>query len=66
MDLVCDDRLYGQYQGTELENIFKNATEKYAINYSQMMKYALARKRRADVEILLNSIDNFRKVRSLL
>lgn len=66
VDLVCDERLYGQYQGTELENIFKNAIEKYAINYSQMLKYALARKRRADVEAILNTMENFRKVRSLL
>ena len=66
VDLACDERLYGQYQGTELENIFKNSSEKYAINYSQMLKYALARKRRPQIEALLGTTENFRKVRSLL
>jgi predicted transcriptional regulator of viral defense system len=66
VDLVCDDDIYGQYQGAELQNIYRNATERYAVNYSQMLKYASARKKKAAVTELLRDTDEFAKVSELL
>jgi predicted transcriptional regulator of viral defense system len=66
VDLVCDDAIYGQYQGEELENIYRDATERYAVNYSQMLKYANARKKKLEVLSLLVSTPEFKKVRELL
>jgi len=66
VDLVCDEDIFGQYQGEELKNIYQNATERYAINFSQMLKYAAARKKKAPVRELLEFSNVYRKVRSLL
>lgn len=66
VDLVCDEKIYGQYQGQELENIYQNSMAKYAVNYSQILKYAAARKRKTDVEALLLTTEEYKKVRDLL
>jgi hypothetical protein len=66
VDMVCDQDIYGQYQGEELQNIYIGATERYAINYSQMLKYAAARKKKPNVIELLQDTNEFRKVRDLL
>lgn len=66
VDLVCDEDIYGQYQGEELQNIFQNATKRYAINYSQLLKYAGARKRKEAVMQILQNTDEYQKVRNLL
>lgn len=66
VDLVCDEDIYGQYQGEELQNIFQNATERYAVNYSQLLKYAGARKRKETVIQILQNTDEYQKVRNLL
>jgi predicted transcriptional regulator of viral defense system len=66
VDLVCDDDIYGQYQGEELQNIFQNATAHYAINYSKLLKYAGARKRKEAVTQILQDTDEYQKVRNML
>ena len=66
VDLVCDADIYGQYQDSELSNIYYNATELYAVNYSQILKYAAARGRKDDVIKNLLETSEYMKVRSLL
>jgi hypothetical protein len=66
VDLLCDEDIYGQYQGEELQNIYRNATEGYAINYSQMLKYASARKKKGAALEMLRETDEYNKIRSLL
>ena len=66
VDLVCDEDVYGQYQGKELQNIYKNVSDIYAINYSQMLKYATARKKKAPVLEMLQDTDMYSKIRDLL
>jgi len=66
VDLVCDDDVYGQYQGEELINIYKNATSRYSVNYSQMLKYAAARKKKSIVQKMLQETDEYAKIRSLI
>jgi hypothetical protein len=66
VDMVCDQDIYGQYQYEELQNIYSGAAERYAINYSQMLKYAAARKKKPHVIGLLQNTTEFRKVRDLL
>ncbi|MDR1193690.1 MAG: hypothetical protein LBK98_05935 [Peptococcaceae bacterium] len=66
VDLVCDKDIYGQYQGEELRNIYRNATEGYAVNYSRMLRYAAARKKKAPVLELLRETGEYNKIRSLL
>jgi hypothetical protein len=66
VDLVCDEDIYGQYQGAELQNIYRNATEMYAVNYSRMLKYAAARKKKGAVLDMLRDTGEFMKVRNLI
>jgi hypothetical protein len=66
VDLVCDEDIYSQYQGEELRNIYVGATERYAVNYSQLLKYAAARKKKPEVVELLQDTTEFQKVRDLL
>lgn len=66
VDLVCDEEVYGQYQGEELRNIFRDATNNYAVNYSQILKYAAARKKKDAVQEMLLDTDVYVKIRSLL
>jgi hypothetical protein len=66
VDLVCDADIYRQYQGEELQNIYKNATEMYAVNYSQLLKYAAARKKKAEVLDMLRDSGEFMKVKNLI
>jgi len=66
VDLVCDADIYGQYQDNELSNIYNNATELYAVNYSQILKYAAARGRKDDVVKNLQETSEYMKVKSLL
>ena len=66
VDIVCDDDIYGQYQGEELINIYINATDRYAVNYSQMLKYAAARKKKAVVQKMLQETAEYARIRSLL
>ena len=66
VDLVCDETIYGQYQGEELLNIYKNATESFAVNYSQLLKYAAARKKKAPVLEMLKSTQAYNQIRGLL
>ena len=66
VDLVCDESIYGQYQGDELQNIYQNATDRYAINYSQMIKYAAARNKKDPVVDILSSTVDFNEVKDLI
>jgi len=66
VDLVSDDEIFAQYQNTELENIYQSAVEKYAVNYSKLLKYAKARNRKAECISLLEQTQEYNQVRDLL
>jgi hypothetical protein len=65
VDLCCDRELFGAYQD-ELVSIFQEATERYAVNYSTIVRYATSRGRKADVVDLLLATDEYNKVKGLL
>ncbi len=66
VDIVCEPDIYAQYQGWELENIFRNSIGKYAVNFSQILKYATNRGRKKDVEKVLNLTEGFSKYKETL
>ena len=56
VDILAVPELYGLSQSGEAENIFINASENYALDYSMMLKYATNRgKRKEAVDLLTNS-----------
>lgn len=61
VDLLAEPELYGQSQSEELNQIYKNASERYALDYSQMLKYATNRGKRKEAETLLLSSTTYQK-----
>jgi hypothetical protein len=55
IDMLTDKDLFAAQQG-ELEDIFLNAFEKYAVNISRMKRYALRRNREKEIINMLNLI----------
>jgi hypothetical protein len=61
VDLLAEPELYGQSQSEELNHIYKNASERYALDYPQMLKYATNRAKREEAEALLSSSTTYQK-----
>lgn len=59
VDVVCDCEVFKQYQGWELENFYANVTEKCAVNFSTIIKYASSRGRKERIISLLESSEKY-------
>lgn len=57
VDLYCDEKTYYMYQGNEMEEIFKNALDKYAINFTKLIQYARRRGKNKELQSYL--MNNF-------
>lgn len=53
VDIVCDDDIFKQYQGWELENFYNNVTDKCLVNFSTIIRYAASRGRKEEIVSLL-------------
>lgn len=61
VDLFCDPILFSAQQGSEMDHIFKEAFEKYAINESKMLRYASRRRKRSELDNYLNETSKYRQ-----
>jgi hypothetical protein len=52
IDALAEPELYDRFQGRELKNLYENGSRAYALNCSQMLKYASNRRKRATAEDL--------------
>lgn len=59
VDIVCDYEVFKQYQGWELENFYFNVTEKCAVNFSTIIKYASSRGRKEQVLPLIENSEKY-------
>lgn len=59
VDVACDCEVFKQYQGWELENFYANVTEKCAVNFSTIIKYASSRGRKERIISLLESSEKY-------
>lgn len=50
VDIYCERQIYFFYSGAELENIFNNAFDRYAINISRLQNYAKRRGKAPEIE----------------
>ena len=58
VDLFCDKDLFLAYQGSEMENIFRNAFKTYAVNNSMLLNYSRRRGREKELsDYIKNKID---------
>jgi hypothetical protein len=61
VDIFCDAVLFDAQQGSEMDQIFKEAFEKYAISESKMLRYASRRRKKQELKIYLNQISKYRQ-----
>jgi len=59
VDIACDCEAFKQYQGWELENFYTNTTERCAVNFSTVIKYASSRGRKAQIIPLLEDSEKY-------
>ena len=66
VDILAVPELFGLSQSGEAENIFINASENYAMDYSMMLKYATNRGKRKEAEDLLTNSRSYQLYREAI
>ncbi|MBI1306428.1 MAG: hypothetical protein GC181_07430 [Bacteroidetes bacterium] len=61
VDIFCDTVLFSAQQGSEMDQIFNEAFEKFAINESKMLRYASRRRKKIELDRYLNKISKYRQ-----
>lgn len=61
VDIFCDPIIFSAQQGSEMDQIFKEAFDKYAINESKMLRYASRRRKKPELDNYLNEISKYRQ-----
>lgn len=61
VDIFCDEVLFAAQQGTEMQNIYRNAFDNYTINENKMLRYADRRRKKEAFLNYLQKIPNFRQ-----
>ncbi len=54
VDLYSEKQLFNAYQGSELVNIYDNAYNRYAIDFTKLFSYATRRRKAADLKHFLS------------
>lgn len=61
VDIFCDPIIFSAQQGSEMDQIFNEAFEKYAISESKMLRYADRRRKKPELKNYLNEISKYRQ-----
>jgi len=61
VDIFCDPKIFSAQQGAEMDQIFKEAFEKYAISESKMLRYASRRRKKSELDDYLNETSRYRQ-----
>lgn len=54
---IYKDKLYEQFQGKELQTIYKNILEKYSVNFKKLFSYAKCRVNLKEYKDFINQLD---------
>lgn len=60
VDIFSDDVVFGAMQGSEMENIFNEALEKYTVNENRMLRYADRKRKKDSLDTYLDKVSKFR------
>ncbi|WP_339606367.1 DUF6577 family protein [uncultured Roseivirga sp.] len=60
VDIFCDPVIFNAQQGSEMNQIFSEAFEKYSISESKMLRYASRRRKRKELDNYLNEVSKYR------
>jgi hypothetical protein len=61
VDIFCDPVIFNAQQGSEMNQIFFEAFEKYSISESKMLRYASRRRKKKELDNYLNEISKYRQ-----
>lgn len=61
VDIFCDPLIFSAQQGSEMDQIFKEAFKKYTISESKMLRYASRRRKKAELDNYLNETSKYRQ-----
>lgn len=61
VDIFCDPVIFNAQQGSEMNQIFHEAFEKYAISESKMLRYASRRRKKKELDNYLNKTSKYRQ-----
>lgn len=61
VDIFCDPIIFSAQQGSEMDHIFKESLEKYAVNESNMLRYASRRRKKSELDNYLNKVSKYRQ-----
>lgn len=61
VDIFCDPVIFNAQQGSEMNQIFSEAFEKYSISESKMLRYASRRRKKKELDSFLDEISNYRQ-----
>jgi hypothetical protein len=61
VDIFCDPVIFNAQQGSEMNQIFDEAFEKYTINESKMLRYASRRRKRRELDHYLDGKSKYRQ-----
>jgi hypothetical protein len=61
VDIFCDPVIFNAQQGSEMNQIFGEAFEKYSISESKMLRYASRRRKKKELDNYLNKTSKYRQ-----
>jgi hypothetical protein len=61
VDIFCDPVIFNAQQGSEMNQIFFEAFEKYSISESKMLRYASRRRKKKELDNYLNRTSKYRQ-----
>lgn len=61
VDIFCDPVIFNAQQGSEMNQIFKEAFEKYTISESKMLRYASRRRKKLELNAYLDQTSKYRQ-----
>ncbi len=61
VDIFCDETIFAAQRGGEMQNIFREAYNRYTINESGMLRYADRRGKKKTFDKYLNKVSKFRQ-----
>lgn len=61
VDIFCDPIIFSAQQGSEMDQIFGEAFDKYAISETKMLRYASRRRKKTELDEYLNETSKYRQ-----
>lgn len=61
VDIFCEPIIFSAQQGSEMDQIFREAFDKYTVSESKMLRYASRRRKKSELDKYLNEVSKYRQ-----